>query len=102
MKPKKYCIILRNGAEINIVTDRMVIKRGNRIIRLIDRIMTGIVMMNTGETNGADADTLKVGRISGIEIDDPAGFVRYINAREIVAILAYKVVATTEMGNGNG
>lgn len=96
MEPKKYCIILRNGAEINITTDRMVIRRGNRINRLLDRVLTGFVV------NGADTGTLKVGRISGIEIDDPDGFVRYINAREIVAVLAYPAMLTPEMGNGNG
>ena len=102
MEPKKYCIILKNGAEINITTDRMVIMRGNRIIRLMNRILTGIITMTTVETNGVDSDALKVGRISGIDIDDPAGFVQYINAREIVAVLAYPAIPTTEMGNSNG
>jgi len=70
MEVKKYCIILKNGAEISVVTDRLRIKRS-----LVSR------------------------KITGMEINDPEGFVRYLAVSEIAAVLAYTV---TEEAKGNG
>ena len=62
MEVKKFCIILKNGAEINVVTDRLKIRR-----------------------------SLFSGKITSLEINDPEGFLRYLAVSEIAAVLAYTV-----------
>lgn len=70
MERKKFCIILKNGVEINAVADRMEIKR-----------------------------TLIRKKVKHIEINDPQGFIHYLDVREIAAVLAYPA---PEEGKGNG
>ena len=66
----KVCIILKNGVEINTVTDRLMIRKGWN------------------------------GKIKRLEIQGTDHFIKYINNKEIAAVLAYPMPETEAQGNG--